>query len=92
MNKGEYSTVFNFFRSIRPLIEKFSPDEAYFVLKLGGRFICLEFSKVQNEDLSKLYRAYSKIIPIFGKIIVGDEKPYKYLSETIENFPDEPMA
>ncbi len=33
MNKGEYSTVFNFFRSIRPLIEKFSPDEAYFVLE-----------------------------------------------------------
>ena len=55
----------------------------------GGRFICLEFSKVQNEDLSKLYRAYSKIIPIFGKIIVGDEKPYKYLTETIENFPSQ---
>ena len=68
---------------------KKSLDEAYRVLKVGGRFICLEFSKVQNEDLSKLYRAYSKIIPIFGKIIVGDEKPYKYLTETIENFPSQ---
>ena len=64
-----------------------SLDEAYRVLKVGGRFICLEFSKVQNQELSKLYRAYSKIIPVFGKIIVGDEKPYKYLTQTIENFP-----
>ena len=68
---------------------KKSLDEAYRVLKVGGRFICLEFSKVQNEDLSKLYRVYSKIIPIFGKIIVGDEKPYKYLTKTIENFPSQ---
>ena len=44
---------------------KKSLDEAHRVLKSGGRFICLEFSKVQNEDLSKLYRAYSKIFPIF---------------------------
>jgi DNA polymerase I len=33
MNKGEYSTIFNFFRSVRPLIEKFDPDECYFVLE-----------------------------------------------------------
>ena len=68
---------------------KKSLDEAYRVLKVGGRFICLEFSKVQNQELSKLYSAYSKMIPIFGKIIVGDEKPYKYLTRTIENFPSQ---
>ena len=61
--------------------------EANRVLKIGGRFICLEFSKVQNENLSKLYSAYSKMIPIFGKIIVGDEKPYQYLTKTIKDFP-----
>ena len=64
-------------------------DEAHRVLKIGGRFICLEFSKVQNRELSKLYSVYSKIIPIFGKIIVGDEKPYKYLTKTIKNFPSQ---
>ena len=64
-------------------------DEAHRVLKIGGRFICLEFSKVQNQKLSKLYSVYSKMIPIFGKIIVGDEKPYKYLTRTIENFPSQ---
>ena len=64
-------------------------DEAHRVLKKGGRFICLEFSKVQNQELSKLYSVYSKMIPIFGKIIVGDEKPYKYLTRTIENFPSQ---
>ena len=64
-------------------------DEAHRVLKIGGRFICLEFSKVQNQELSKLYSVYSKMIPIFGKIIVGDEKPYKYLTRTIESFPSQ---
>ena len=64
-------------------------DEAHRVLKIGGRFICLEFSKVQNQELSKLYSVYSKMIPIFGKIIVGNEKPYKYLTKTIESFPSQ---
>jgi len=62
-------------------------NEANRVLKKGGRFLCLEFSKVQNKNVSKLYDVYSKLIPIFGKIIVGDEKPYKYLNETIKSFP-----
>tara|TARA_B100001029_G_C14980317_1_gene405629 strand:- start:337 stop:1026 length:690 start_codon:yes stop_codon:yes gene_type:complete len=64
-----------------------SLNEAHRVLKKGGRFICLEFSKVQNKEISRLYNIYSKIIPVFGKIIVGDEKPYQYLTSTIENFP-----
>ena len=60
--------------------------EAYRVLKPGGRFMCLEFSKIDNELLNYLYKKYSKTIPLIGKLIVGSEKPYKYLIESIENF------
>ena len=61
-------------------------NEAYRILKPGGRFICLEFSKIQNKRINQLYQYYSKTIPVFGKIIVGDEKPYEYLTRTIKEF------
>ena len=54
-------------------------NEAYRVLKKGGRFICLEFSKIDNSDLNFLYKQYSRIIPLIGKYIVGDRDPYEYL-------------
>jgi demethylmenaquinone methyltransferase/2-methoxy-6-polyprenyl-1,4-benzoquinol methylase len=60
--------------------------EAYRVLKPGGRFFCLEFSKVDNEILNLLYQKYSKLIPLIGKIIVGSEDPYKYLIDSIDKF------
>ena len=60
--------------------------EAYRVLKPGGRYICLEFSKIQNPNLNLLYKSYSKLIPLMGKLIVGQKKPYEYLLESIENF------
>jgi len=60
--------------------------EALRVLKPGGRFMCLEFSKIDNELLSYLYKKYSKTIPYIGKLIVGSDKPYKYLIESIEKF------
>ena len=60
--------------------------EAYRVLKPGGRFLCLEFSKVKNETLNKFYKNYSKSIPKIGKFIVGKSEPYKYLINSIENF------
>ena len=63
-----------------------SLSEAYRVLKKGGRFLCLEFSKIENSNLNFLYKNYSKILPFLGQIIVGDEKPYKYLVESIEKF------
>ncbi len=53
-------------------------SEAYRVLKKGGRFFCLEFSKIENSNLNFIYRNYSKLIPIFGQIVVGDRKPYDY--------------
>ena len=60
--------------------------EAYRVLKPGGRFLCLEFSKVKSEILNKLYKTYSQSIPKIGKIIVGKSEPYEYLINSIENF------
>ncbi len=63
-----------------------SIKEAYRVLKPGGRFLCLEFSKVQNTHFNNLYKKYSKIIPQVGKIIVGEKEPYDYLIKSIENF------
>ena len=60
--------------------------EAYRVLKPGGRFLCLEFSKVKNETLSKFYKTYSKLIPKIGKFIVGKSEPYEYLINSIEEF------
>ena len=63
--------------------------EAHRVLKTGGRFICLEFSKVENEILNKIYQTYSKTIPFLGKYIVGESEPYDYLIKTIDEFYDQ---
>jgi demethylmenaquinone methyltransferase/2-methoxy-6-polyprenyl-1,4-benzoquinol methylase len=63
-----------------------SLKEAYRVLKPGGRFLCLEFSKIQNIYFNNLYKKYSKLIPLIGKIVVGEKEPYDYLIESIENF------
>ena len=60
--------------------------EAFRVLKPGGRFICLEFSKVENELLQRIYKTYSKTIPYLGKFIIGNSEPYEYLINSIENF------
>ncbi|MBD1134788.1 bifunctional demethylmenaquinone methyltransferase/2-methoxy-6-polyprenyl-1,4-benzoquinol methylase UbiE [Pelagibacterales bacterium SAG-MED47] len=61
-------------------------SEAFRVLKPGGRYLCLEFSKIQNTNLDLFYKNYSKLIPSIGKIIAGDSEPYKYLVKSIENF------
>ena len=60
--------------------------EALRVLKPGGRFMCLEFSKINNEILDFVYKKYSKTIPHIGKIIVGTDKPYRYLIDSINKF------
>ena len=60
--------------------------EALRVLKPGGRFMCLEFSKVENEIVDIIYKNYSKIIPIIGKYIIGNSQPYEYLIESIKSF------
>ena len=63
-----------------------SLSEAYRVLKKGGRFFCLEFSKIQNKNLEFIYKKYSKLIPLIGKYVVGQREPYDYLIESIDNF------
>jgi len=63
--------------------------EALRVLKPGGRFFCLEFSKVENEILNLFYQNYSKLIPIFGKMIIGSSDPYEYLVKSINKFYDQ---
>ena len=60
--------------------------EAHRVLKPGGRFLCLEFSKVESENLNKFYKIYSKTIPLLGKVILGKSEPYEYLIKSIEKF------
>ncbi len=60
--------------------------EALRVLKPGGRFMCLEFSKINNEILNYIYKKYSKTIPYIGKLIVGNDKPYRYLIDSIDKF------
>ena len=60
--------------------------EAYRVLKPGGRFMCLEFSKIENEIFNFFYKQYSKTIPIIGKFIVGTSQPYEYLIKSIDQF------
>ena len=63
--------------------------EAYRVLKPGGRFMCLEFSKINNEMLNFFYKQYSKTIPLVGKYVVGSSLPYEYLVKSIDQFYDQ---
>ena len=65
-------------------------EESYRVLKPGGIFMCLEFSKVNNPLLERLYDLYSfNVIPVLGELFAGDYKSYKYLVESIRRFPDQ---
>jgi demethylmenaquinone methyltransferase/2-methoxy-6-polyprenyl-1,4-benzoquinol methylase len=64
-------------------------EEMYRVLKPGGHFLCLEFSRVDVPGLDTLYELYSfNLIPQIGKLVVGDAEPYRYLVESIRRFPD----
>jgi demethylmenaquinone methyltransferase/2-methoxy-6-polyprenyl-1,4-benzoquinol methylase len=59
------------------------------VLKVGGRLLVLEFSKVWA-PLSKIYDAYSfKLLPFMGKLIANDAQSYEYLAESIRMHPDQ---
>ena len=83
-NKFDFYTISFGLRNTKNLNKTLA--EAHRVLKPGGRYLCLEFSKIQNSDLEFIYKNYSKLIPSIGKFVVGDEKPYKYLIKSIENF------
>jgi demethylmenaquinone methyltransferase/2-methoxy-6-polyprenyl-1,4-benzoquinol methylase len=63
-------------------------SEAHRVLKIGGRFLCLEFSAVDVPGLDRLYEFYSfKAIPAIGRAVTGDREAYQYLVESIRKFP-----
>ncbi|CAG9558873.1 unnamed protein product [Danaus chrysippus] len=65
-------------------------EEAYRVLRPGGRFLCLEFSQLTNGALQWLYDQYSfQVIPVMGQIVAGQWQPYQYLVESIRQFPDQ---
>lgn len=83
-NYFDYYTISFGIRNVENI--ELALKEAFRVLKPGGRFMCLEFSKVQNSYLNKIYQIYSKKIPKIGKFIVGESKPYKYLIDSIGNF------
>jgi demethylmenaquinone methyltransferase/2-methoxy-6-polyprenyl-1,4-benzoquinol methylase len=71
-----------------PRIEK-ALGEIRRVLRHGGQFSCLEFSKVTAPGLDRLYDAYSfHAIPRIGRVVTGDAEAYRYLVESIKNFPD----
>src|SRR4051794_21286719 len=62
--------------------------EAYRVLKLGGRFLCLEFSTADLPGFAALYDLYSfNVIPTLGRAVAGDAESYRYLVESIRRFP-----
>lgn len=62
--------------------------EARRVLRPGGRFLCLEFSRVAVPMLSELYDLYSfSVLPVLGEMVTGDRDAYRYLAESIRRFP-----
>ncbi|MFN7709766.1 MAG: bifunctional demethylmenaquinone methyltransferase/2-methoxy-6-polyprenyl-1,4-benzoquinol methylase UbiE [Holosporales bacterium] len=64
--------------------------EIYRVLKVGGSFYCLEFSKINNPLLRTAYQTYAfSVIPTVGQIVAKDRESYQYLIESIEQFPDQ---
>tara|TARA_X000000368_G_scaffold369723_1_gene318446 strand:- start:992 stop:1696 length:705 start_codon:yes stop_codon:yes gene_type:complete len=83
-NSFDFYTISFGLRNTKDLNKSLS--EAYRVLKSGGRFLCLEFSKIQNSNLDLIYKNYSKLIPLIGNIVVGEKEPYEYLVKSIKNF------
>ncbi len=83
-NSFDFYTISFGLRNTKNLDKSLS--EAYRVLKPGGRFFCLEFSKIQNSSLNTFYKNYSKLIPSIGRVVVGEKKPYEYLVKSIESF------
>ncbi len=66
--------------------------EIHRVLKPGGKFVCMEFSHVDNPVLGKMYDAYSfSVIPKIGEMVTHDRAAYQYLVESIRQFPKRPQ-
>jgi demethylmenaquinone methyltransferase/2-methoxy-6-polyprenyl-1,4-benzoquinol methylase len=86
-NSFDYYTIAFGIRNVADI--KAALKEAYRVLKPYGKFLCLEFSKVDNSLLRKIYNLYSyNAIPLLGEKVAGDRASYEYLVESIRRFPD----
>ncbi len=83
-NEFDYYTISFGIRNVNNINKVL--DEAFRVLKPGGKFSCLEFSKVRIDILNKFYQLYSRSIPKIGKWIVGKSEPYEYLVKSIKEF------
>jgi len=87
-NSFDYYTIAFGIRNVINIENALS--EAYRVLKPTGKFLCLEFSKVQNDLMSKLYDFYSfNIMPSIGGCVAQNKDAYKYLAESIALFPSQ---
>jgi demethylmenaquinone methyltransferase/2-methoxy-6-polyprenyl-1,4-benzoquinol methylase len=84
-SQDAYSIAFGI-RNV-PRVER-ALAEAHRVLKIGGHFVCLEFSSVDVPVLGAIYDAYSfNVIPTLGRVVAGDAEAYRYLVESIRRFP-----
>jgi demethylmenaquinone methyltransferase/2-methoxy-6-polyprenyl-1,4-benzoquinol methylase len=87
-NSFDYYTIAFGIRNVTHIDKALA--EAHRVLKPGGRFLCLEFSKVTQPVLAKCYDLYSfHVIPKLGGLIAGDADSYQYLVESIRKFPNQ---
>ncbi len=87
-NSFDYYTISFGIRNVSQIM--LSLKEARRILKKNGKFLCLEFSKIEHETLKKLYEFYSfNIIPKVGEFVTGNGSAYEYLVESIDLFPDQ---
>lgn len=87
-NSFDYYTIAFGIRNMLSLEKTLA--EAYRVLKPTGKFLCLEFSKVQNDFVRPLYDFYSfNLIPTIGGYVAKNQDAYKYLAESISLFPNQ---
>ncbi|HCR86294.1 MAG TPA: bifunctional demethylmenaquinone methyltransferase/2-methoxy-6-polyprenyl-1,4-benzoquinol methylase UbiE [Alphaproteobacteria bacterium] len=85
-NHFDFCTISFGIRNVTDIPKALS--EIHRVLKPGGKFLCLEFSPVEEGVIKKIYDTYSfNVIPKVGKLITGDEASYQYLVESIRVFP-----